>query len=69
MDRMILYLTAFEAGELRDSLDGMLSSTERDRHEHVPSMEYGKEITVCIYDPSRVEGFNGRSKKIIETDT
>jgi hypothetical protein len=69
LERIILYLTQSEAGELRDSLENILSNPA-DNHAHVSSNDYQKEITVVIYDPAdgTLRGFNERSKKIILED-
>jgi hypothetical protein len=38
------------------------------RHEHVSSSDYKKQITVCIYDAENLEGFDERSKQLINED-
>lgn len=67
ISRVTLYLTFAEASEMRDSIDALLSSP-LGRHEHVPSGDYAKEVTVCIYDPTALEGFNDRSRMLIENN-
>jgi hypothetical protein len=64
---VIIYLTNSEAAELRDSIEQMLAAPIG-RHEHVSSNDYAKEITVCIYDPNRLEQFDERSKRLILED-
>ncbi len=49
-DIVILYLKPSEAKELRDSLEAILSDQTPGRHEHVPSEDYQREITVLISD-------------------
>ena len=45
---VVLYLTAAEAAELRDTLDGMLAGEpETDWHEHVMSADGQMEVTVA----------------------
>jgi hypothetical protein len=67
ISRAILYLTPDEASELRNSLNAILKEP-RARHEHVSSEDYSKEITVCIYDPTDLAGFDERSKHLILAD-
>jgi hypothetical protein len=65
--RVILYLTRDEAAELRDSLNALLGSSG-DRHEHVSSADYRKELTVCLYDEGNLHGFDERSRRLILDD-
>jgi hypothetical protein len=62
-----IYLTEAEAEELRDSLEQLLANWPS-RHEHVSSSDYKKQITVCIYDAENLEGFDARSKQLINED-
>ena len=66
LSRVILYLTADEVGEMRSALDAI--RLDHGGHEHVASIDYKKEITVCVYDPSTVDGFSERSKRLIVED-
>jgi hypothetical protein len=59
-----IYLTKSEAEELRDSLEQLLANWQS-RHEHVSSSDYKRQITVCIYDVENLEGFDERSKQLI----
>lgn len=68
LNRVTLYLTRSEASELRDSLDALMKD-RRERHEHVPSEDYNKELTVCIYDAGDLKSFNERSKRLIILDS
>ena len=65
--KIVLYLTHFEAAELRDSLDDLLKKNVK-VHAHVPSEDFEKEITVCIYDVVDLNGFNERSINLIKND-
>ena len=62
-----LYLTPSEAGELRDSLEVLLTRPA-DNHAHVPNQDYSKEITVCIYDPADLGTFSQRARRLIVED-
>ena len=52
LDKVVLQLTASEAAELRDSLDTLLRNRDTMRHEHVPSGDFKKEITVFLCENS-----------------
>jgi hypothetical protein len=67
LNRATLYLTIAEASELRDSLDALIGDC-LGRHEHIPSSDYSKEVTVCIYDMNDLNDFNERSKQLITQD-
>lgn len=67
LSHITLYLTRSDALELRDSLEAVLSGPI-DRHEHVPSADNLKEITVCLYDMDRLEHFDERSRRLIRED-
>jgi len=48
----------------------ILSSLEEARqvmriHTHLSSDDYRKEITVCIYDDARLDGFSDRAKRLM----
>jgi len=65
VDRATLLLTRSEAKELWDSLQSLLDDG-KGQHTHVPSEDYQKEITIAIYDPGNIEGFNQRCQKLIQ---
>jgi len=67
VDRVTIYLTQSEAEELRDSLLALLKEP-RGNHSHVPSGDFQKEITVCIYSEDALSSFNERSQKLILND-
>lgn len=63
---LVLLLTMEEARELRDDLGALLQKT--DTHAHVDDSTYEHEVTVAIYDPQRLKGFNDRIVKVIIDD-
>jgi len=67
LHRVLILLTQPEALELRDSLDSLLENSVG-RHEHISSQDYQKEITIGIYDESKAEDFDDRSKTLIARD-
>jgi hypothetical protein len=66
LSTIVLYLTRSEAEELRDSVN-LLLTDGRLRHEHVSSTDQTREVTVCLYDANDLEGFDERSRTIIES--
>lgn len=70
MNNAIIYLTSEEAWEIKDALDGLLSSKQKLDHEHVPDRanDFKREITLCIYDEQDLEGFHPRAVKLIKED-
>lgn len=66
LSRVTLYLTIDEARELRSTLDAVFQ--DHSRHEHISSNDYDKQITVCVYDTSALQGFTERSKRLILED-
>lgn len=65
---ILLLLTKSEALELRDELERLLSSNQKDNHGHINDIEYQREITVAIYDDSNKNGFDDRTKRLIIED-
>ena len=47
-DKVVLHLTNSEALELRDALEAILREDKPGRHEHIPSADYKKEITIVV---------------------
>jgi hypothetical protein len=43
-----LFLNKKEAAELRDTLNALIQAGDPGRHEHVPSNDYSREITVVV---------------------
>ena len=68
ISRLTLLLTKVEACELRDSLEAILESDAVARHEHVPSEDFQKEITIAIYDESDISRFDERVQELIQAD-
>lgn len=52
---------------LTDSL-GLLLEGSSQRHEHIPSEDYRKEITICIYDMPSFENLDERSRTLVTAD-
>ena len=50
--------------ELVDSLNQLIKNPSHN-HAHVSSEDCKQEITVCIYDLKKLDGFSKRSKQII----
>ncbi len=69
VNKVILYLTAEEAQEMKDSLELILNDNEKHHHEHIPDrVDFKREITVCIYKEDDLSRFDDRSKKLILND-
>lgn len=67
-NRIVMFLTRSEANELRDSLEALIAAAEMNRHEHVTSSDQRKEITVCLYGETSLEGFDERSRTLLQFD-
>lgn len=67
VDRLTLYLTREEALQLKSDLDQLLVTPHKN-HAHISSKDRIKELTVCVYDETNLEGFSARSKKLIRDD-
>ena len=65
---LTLFLTKQEAFNLSAAVAALLDGP-LDRHEHVDSDDFKKELTVCIYDASDLSGLNDRSRRLIEFDS
>ncbi len=67
--RVVLYLTAREAEEVRNALDDLLSDAEKGRleHVHVDDREY-EHLTLVLYAPERAGEFQPRWKRLIVDD-
>jgi len=50
LSKVFIYLTRSEAAELKDALNAILGEKGMRRHEHVPSSDFQKEITLAIED-------------------
>lgn len=67
LSNVILYLTLPEILELKDSIDALIAKPINN-HMHISDETFKKEITICIYDKNKLDGFNDRSKKLILED-
>lgn len=66
--RIIILLRASEARELKGALEAILNDERSARHEHVPSVDHDKEITVALYVEEEMESFDERSRRLIAED-
>jgi hypothetical protein len=67
LDSVSIFLTREEALQLRSYLNQLLSDPKL-QHSHLSSIDYQKEITICLYDEKKMESFNQRSIKLIKED-
>jgi plasmid stability protein len=67
-NRVSIFLLRSEAGELRDTLEAALATTEDSWHEHVTSTDQQKEITLALYDEALLDQFNERVRTLIKFD-
>jgi len=66
LDNISLFFTEEEASEMRDSLELLLF--KKSGHHHINNESFDKEITVCLYDKKKLNGFHERAKKLILED-
>jgi len=67
LDEVSLFLTKDEARQLQGYIEEMLDNSEN-HHFHLSTDDFQKEITICLYDQSQLEGFNSRVRKLIIED-
>lgn len=67
MNNITIYLTMEEASEMNSSLNELIKNPHNN-HAHISSSDYGKEVTVCIYDKNNLTEFDQRSVDLIEND-
>src|SRR5262245_61840533 len=67
LNRITLFLTLSEARELSDKLHGLLKGSEN-HHEHIPSDDFKKELTVTVYENHPLDSFDERSQRLISDD-
>lgn len=67
LDNVSIFLTKEEAMQLRGYLNQLLDNSNL-QHCHLSSIDYQKEITICLYDEKKLENFNQRSIKLIKDD-
>ena len=67
LDNISIFLTKEEAIQLRGYLNQLLENTGL-QHSHLSSIDYQKEITICLYDEGKLDNFNQRSIKLIKED-
>jgi hypothetical protein len=61
ISNVTLYLSEAEASHLLSALEALINKPTN-HHSHVNNDDFSKEITVCIYDPANLGGFDERSK-------
>ncbi len=64
-----LYLKLDEAKELVSDLQRLIENYGNNEHSHINDIEYTHEITVVIYNEAFLEGFDERSKNLINKDS
>jgi len=62
---MILYLTIEEAEEILGDLENLIKRNRSNEHTHINDAEYKREIRLVIYDRNNLNGFDERSKRLI----
>ena len=66
IDNILLCLTESEVQELIDSLQDIVKQP-KGNHAHIPSSDYEKEITLCVYNEKDIDSsFSERVKNLIE---
>jgi len=69
LQKILLLLTSSEASELRDTLNLLLSNSDKKRyHLHVNDSEFIHEITVSLYYENDVADFDDRVQDLITND-
>ena len=63
LDNICVYLTRAEAKVMLGYLEQLLA--ESGSHFHLNDESYEREITLTVYDPDRLDQYDGRSKKLI----
>jgi hypothetical protein len=63
-----IFLTKNEAQQLFGYAKQLLEELSSSDHYHLSSEDYQKEITICLYDTNKLEGFNPRVQKLILQD-
>ena len=69
LDNVLIMLTIEEARELISYFNQLINKqTPSCDHFHISSVDYQKEITVCIYEDNRPNSFSERVNKLITSD-
>ena len=63
-----LILTESQIAQFQSFLENLLKSNEDGDHSHLSNEDYQKEITLCVYDPSKLSNFSSRVRKLIVED-
>jgi hypothetical protein len=67
LDAVSIFLTKKEAIQLRGYLNQLLINPGL-QHFHLPSSDFQKEITICLYTEDNLATLDERSKKLILND-
>ena len=67
LDNVTIFLTKDESLQLLGYLKQLLNDS-KSQHHHLSSGDYQKEITVCLYDETNLEGFHPRAIQLIKED-
>lgn len=67
LNDILICMTIDEAKELYDSLK-LLMKDPSNNHTHITSDCLTKEISICLYEDGKLEGFNDRTIKLIKED-
>ncbi len=67
LDEVSIFLTKEEAVQMLGYLENLIKNPSH-QHSHLSSIDYQKEITICIYDTQNIESFHPRAKKLILKD-
>jgi hypothetical protein len=68
VSRVTILLRPSEARELLTALEQLLKDAHSALHEHVPSGDHEKEITVALYADEDLDSFDERSRRLIKRD-
>ena len=68
LDCITLILTRSEVQQLQGYVKQLLEKTPSSDHYHLSSEDYQREITICMYDPGKIELLHPQVQKIIKDD-
>ena len=67
LSEVTLFLTPEQAAELASTAED-LARDPRKHHGHVSNADYTVEITVAVYTPGNLDGFDNESRRILAED-
>jgi Ca2+-binding EF-hand superfamily protein len=68
VNNILLLLTTSEAVELKDELERLLDSSQKDDHGHINDNDFVREVSLAIYDENNIIRFDDRIQKLIIDD-